>query len=104
LRNLNGPGVDAMSHATAAVLIGGAIVFVAMTRLCVRSTRRSGQTLARLFLACGLLLITGFCAFGFLAAGEHTGLSEFAWRIAYGLAGAAALIGAAYLVLPPRRA
>ncbi len=42
----------------------------------------------------GCLLVALFCVYGFLAAGEYQGTREIAWKAAYALLGAVAVLGA----------
>lgn len=51
------------------------------------------KTIARFLLVIFLTLVTGFCVFGFLAAGEVEGTAQLKWRLAYSLIGLASLAG-----------
>ncbi len=54
--------------------------------------------------AVALLALAGFCAFGFLATFELMPSStRVAWHAVYGIAGAACLLGAGWLVWPRQR-
>lgn len=60
------------------------------------------QTLARIIGGMGLLAITGFCAFGFMATYEYSETAKrLPWQIGYGTIGLVCLSGAA-MVLRPR--
>jgi hypothetical protein len=60
----------------------------------------SMSTFLKLCSAVGLLVVAGFCGFGFLATYEpSTTHNMLAWRIGYGLAGPIVLASAAWLAV-----
>ncbi len=59
------------------------------------------RLLVRIVIALFLLLVTGFCVFGFLAARELTSSAErLPWQVGYAIFGLASLSGVAAVLRP----
>lgn len=90
-----------MSPTLLAILV---TVIVSVIILIAVAASSQASSIARVVLALALLPVAGFCAFGFLAAGEPGDRAvQLAFRLAYGGIGLISLSGSIYLFLPKKK-